>query len=363
MESKIILPVSYIEGIGDATEKLFNRNNIFTIVDFLRTPVTISYRAVKSIASMKEVISWYGMAQFLQVSTLTNQDAEVLYRSGIKTFESLTQKTPTEIKSIFEAAVNKSITRTVPSDDEIYKMLHEATVINYTGKIDGRVLDKSKIGISGVTISIGNLKTLTDTNGYFRLWKIPMRRRLKLVVEKDGIVLKEIENPMVAYDTSTSKMTRIILDQQVQSEPQVQIALHEIDGDILPSAGAHKMETRRINYSQVREGDIFKVIKLYEKTPHAHLLSRFRSFVNGKFIIYSVKVPLSDFSDSAKPGEHFIFQKGKFKQIRMSPRKREVLMRYNKFRLLNPGQPSAGKEQIKQMILEMFNYAYTRNNG
>jgi len=64
--------------------------------------------------------------------------------------------------------------------------------------------------------------------------------------------------------------------------------------------------------TELEDGDVLLVGMLYERSPDAKLVSQFKRYANGEFLVKSYRVPLARLPDGATLRQNFFFAGGNF---------------------------------------------------
>jgi hypothetical protein len=323
------------------------------VFDLLRASAEQIHQAVKSQASIEQVRDWRSMSILLQIVGMTNQWAEALAQSDIRSIEEFLQRSVAELLAVFDNAQSSGMISDKPGEDVIYQMLLDATQINFTGSINGTVRDSVGNSIAGVEARIGVKKVLTDVRGRFRIIKIQLGSPSRLVLQKAGLQTLVVDNPSLALDNDTIQVS--IFEMQVQL-PGLTVdngRLSEFNGDDLPELSAYSMTTEARNTDQLRNGDIFVLHKFYKNRADAQLTSKFLDYEDGQFIVLNYKVPISDLPANPQLKQKFLYRNKKFKAVKLNSARMKYFRAMRKARRQLAGRPRpATLMEIDQAMMQ-----------
>lgn len=204
-------PLSYIEGIGPRTAQRLATLNLYYVFDLIRASAEQIHPAVSGVASVDEVRRWRSMAILLQVDTMTNHWAEALVRAGVKTIEELSGKSAADLTQLFAAARRKRVALTIPTAQDALRMLLDATVIHFTGGLNGTVQNRNGHGIPDVEARIGLTRTTTDERGRFRLIRIPLGVDQQLTLRHPQYRTASIDSPPLSSNDDLIGVSTFVL--------------------------------------------------------------------------------------------------------------------------------------------------------
>ncbi len=311
-------PVTLIEGIGAASQTELQEINLYYVFDLLRASAEQIHAAVNSLASIEQVRGWRSMAILLQIQGMTNQWAEALVKSDIRTIEEFIQRTVPQLQTHFSDAQTSGWISQAPSETEIYELLLDATHINYTGSLNGTVRDPNGIPIAGVEATIGIQHAVTDARGRFRLLRIQLGIGQRLILRKSGLETVTIDDPPLTHNNDLVAVAIYEMVPTAVSGPIPNTRLSEFHGDQLPPLSEFSMTTEAHSKDQLRNGDIFVLHKFYSNGSEAELTSKFLDFEEGKFIVLNFKVPIAQLPANPKLKQKYHYREGEFKQIKLN---------------------------------------------
>lgn len=291
MAVDILTPVSAVEGIGPATAAALSQAGVWTVLDLLRVRFDAVHDAVRSVASTADVRSWRRMALLLQVAEMTPQWAEALVKSKIDTIDALARKSLDEIAEPMRQAKEAGVIPDQPTAAQIAEMLKDAAVIRHTGVLAGTVFDPEWQPLPGATIEAGPARTASDAHGHFRLFRIPLGKKISLRISHPGHEALLVEAPRLATDPAVVGGQAFQMTAPGAETPASGI-LSELDGDEVP---ATYRRTRQVALApeELREGDVLVVREFYSSAPDVQLVSKLKAYRDGELLVYTVRLPRS----------------------------------------------------------------------
>ena len=200
---------------------------------------------------------------------------------------------------------------------EIAAIQRDAAVISHCGAVAGTVRAPDGTLASGVEVRCGPVYVTTDRRGRFRLLRIPLRsRRQAILLRHPQFGVTVVDPAPVVPDSRAVSVTDFVLEAAGRgTRPQV---LRERDGDRLPPFNGLPVRENRIALSDANSRDLFVLRRLPRGGAEVELLSRFRSFAAGEFIVTVCRVPRQRLPKDARAGEHFRLEQGKLVRVRVS---------------------------------------------
>ncbi len=252
-------PVSAIEGIGPAAERLLQAQGLFTVYDMLRASAVAVHEVVAALASIDEVRSWRQMAVLLQVAAVTPQWAEALVKANAGTFADLRRLDLSELQAIFDKARTDSLIQDVPSSDQAAVMLKDAALLDFSGALTGTVTDRDGRPVAGAAVSASGEDAVTDGRGRFRLLRLPLDTAVTLRITADG------RQPLAP--TLVPRRASTVLVQQFQMSPAVAAGasqtagagLDELNGDVLPAMTGQPLSSHEVALDTLKRSDLLKL--------------------------------------------------------------------------------------------------------
>jgi hypothetical protein len=330
-------PASYIEGIGPATASKLESIGVYTVDDLLRGSEQDIHAGVHDVASVENVRAWRQMAQLLQVRGMTNQWAEAAQGAGIDKLSALHTKSVDELSAIFAASLASGTISDVPSASTSFEVLHDALELDLTGILVGAIVNAQSEAIPDATVRVGIQSVKTDGRGRFRLTRIPLGHSYRLIVSGETFRTLEVENPPIVVNEDRLDKATYTLARRAANEPIP--FLDQFDGDVLPRLTAHTMRTVRQEAGTLREGDVFVLHKFYKRTPDVLLASMFWAYQEGKFLVRTSKVAVSDLPSDPGIRGHYIYKKGSLQSISMSSSRLEMKLLQRRVRKEFVGRP------------------------
>ncbi|MEK6325517.1 MAG: DUF4332 domain-containing protein [Acidobacteriota bacterium] len=358
-------PVTIIEGIGPSTAEALQSVKVYFVFDLLRGSVQMIHDAVRSQASASEVRSWRAMASLLQVAEITPQWAEALVRGGVISIEMLFRKNLNDIETMMAEAQNQGIIQDVPTTAPVSSMLKDAAVLAHTGSITGTLHNDADEPIAGATVRIGSLEQQSDERGRFRLLRIPLAAGLPLHIAHPDYLTRTIESPPVARNIAVIDGRVFRLSERPDTSTGIEEAearFSELEGDALPVPTGQPLRSVDMNPGSLRPRDVLKVHKLYQRAPDAGLVSYFKSYEAGEFIVHTVRVPLSELTQNVQLGDQFQVSDGSLRKVDLGPTKLHRYKMRLRLRKRLAGRPAPTEiDELNALIQEC--YAFLRENG
>jgi len=352
-------PVSSIEGIGPAAVTALASVKVYSVFDLLRGSIQAIHHAVHSLASENEVRSWRAMASLLEVADVTPQWAEALVRAGVTSVEILFSKSLEEIDTLMAAAMTQRIIQQVPTAAQISNMLQDAAVLQHSGSVTGTLHNTEGEPVANATVRIGSLEQQSDPRGRFRIVRIPLGTGLPLFIEHDNYIPRTIAAPPVSRDLAVIDGRVFVMTARPEaaagSSEEPQTALSELDGDLLPVPKGQPLKSVELDAPGLRPLDVLKVYKLYERTPDAGLVSYFKSYEAGRFIVHTLKVPRSQLAD-VQLGDQFRVTDGALAKVELGPnelRRYKLRLRLRK-KMAGRTVPTADSEGLGVFLQECY---------
>ena len=314
------VPTTTLEGVGPATAERFTQFGVETVADLLRATIDDLHAMVGGLASPEEVRRWRAAAAFLELNGMTNQWAEALAAGGLDSVEELALADGPTWRATLDAALAGGVTPDVPDDALLADLRVDAMRVHVTGAVQVTVGDLSGEPVGGADVTVGGRSATTDARGRARVSRVPLGRRLRLVVQAEGFEVEVLEDPAVLSDEFTVGVTAVELLPVEAGEPDPQF-LSELDGDLLPPLAADSMTTEARGAAELREGDVLLVRKHYADGETAQLTSKFLEYRAGTFVAVSYRVPLADLPGDVELQDHVRRRGGAFEPVFVTPGK------------------------------------------
>lgn len=311
-------PVTAIEGIGPAFAAALGTVGIHTVFDLLRWSPAEIHESVATRASLDQVLGWTGAAGLLQLEGMNPQWAEALVSGGINGVEALYAATRDEVETVLDAAAAAGTIPGAPSASERAVFLRDAGVLRFTALTDGTVVDEDRNPLVNVTLHLGGSTAETNDQGRFRLLRLPAWERPPLRIEHPGFDLLLVEEPVLVAGPQMIMHEVYRLRALAPEEQPTVFELSEIEGDELPEPSGHVIRAKAKLLSEVAEGEILEVHEFYASAADAKLVSRFRVYRNGDFVVPYVRVPRARLEDDPEIGDRFEFRNDSFHKVDLS---------------------------------------------
>ncbi|MBD5190174.1 MAG: DUF4332 domain-containing protein [Bacteroidales bacterium] len=119
-----------IEGVGEAYAEKLNRAGVETAEEYLEicsTPAGRKGLAEKTEISPKLILKWANHTDLFRIPGVGPQFAELLEAAGVDTVKELRHRNPASLTAKLEEVNEvKKLTRRVPSENEVAKMIEAA---------------------------------------------------------------------------------------------------------------------------------------------------------------------------------------------------------------------------------------------
>lgn len=304
-------PITIIEGIGPSRAEALASIDVFNIFDLLRCTVLQLHETVRDTAPKEQVQLWWNMASMLQVEEVNPQWAEGLVRGGIDSIGKLASKQIEDIQTVLAKAKDKRLIPNVPTITQIFSMIRDAVVIQHTGVLTLTIRNPDGNPVVNATTSIGRISQKTDERGRVRLLRIPFGPPTPLRIEHEDYGTLIINNPQINFDHLLIGVTVLNMPNRGDDSSSIQ-SLSEYNGDELPLPGSQPRKEITLSANELREGDLLRIHRFYKSTSDVQLISMLRDYVNGEFIIYQYRVPISSFNLPPKPRDIFVYRNSSF---------------------------------------------------
>ena len=317
--------VSVILGIGNVASTALGRIHVVTVGDLLRARPDQLQFALKTIASDEQAQKWRYAAALLQVRGVTPHIADILVRNNIYSPDELGHQTLSVLEQLLS-----TLPASTPklSPDNIAHMLCDATVLAHTGSIMGTVRDKQGKPIAGVKVTLGGQQQTTDQHGRFHLRRIALGQPAILTLAHAAYATLTQENPIVLTDSLATGVRIFTLDAVVltsapapsspaAASPQ-SAALSEWAGDILPIPSGQPVRELMGSVADLREGDILRWQMSYASGQEIKLVSRFKSYADGAFVVQVYRIPQNLLPANATLRQHFRWHQGSLASINLN---------------------------------------------
>lgn len=344
--------VTLIQGIGPATAAALAAGSVVSVADLIRFPEQIIHQLVRTSCSLDQVREWREMAHFIEIEGMTGQWAEALVKGGINTFEELVGKPLEDLQAVFEQALERNLIPEVPSTSDLFRCVTDAAQVLHSCTSTGTVLTTSGQAIEGAVVTVGSVSGVTDANGRYRLVRIPAASGQTIRVEAEGFSTLFVDAWTVSYDYRAIENRQLSLAEGAADANLEE--LDEFDGATLPGLSSYRTQWREEEESGLREGDYFRIHKLYERAPKVKIVSLFRAYRAGELIVRYIKLPLDRFDGTPEKGEVYSFAKGQFHRRRNSISSVERYRATRRALARNPElrEPSS-PEQLNALLTEI----------
>jgi hypothetical protein len=332
-------PVSAIEGVGPAAERLFQVQGVFSVYDLLRAPSPALHGAVAAVASLDEVKQWRQMAVLLEVAAVTPQWAEALVRGGVTSIAELRRLSLTEITLLFDSAKAAGTIPDVPTAEQAAAMLGDAGVLEYAGAITGTVKDRDGNPVKDVIVRGGGRDTTSDERGRFRLKRLLLGHKIAVSLSKQG--LQPTTAQLAPLPTATVSVMQLVMLPEVPTRPRpsgrTAGPLSELTGAVMPAPVNANVTSGEVDVATLKSGDLLTLTEFYANGIDAKLVSKLLDYDGSRLVVRWVRLPKSALPGSAAVGDHFFRTTAGFRKVTMSPRK---LAAYKKLLQVRRSQPA-----------------------
>ncbi len=130
--------VDVIEGIGRRIGTILEENDVFTLVDLIRIPVSHLHAHVRAKSSIEQVEQWVSMAGLLQVRDLDPQTAEALVRANIHSLQMLYFQSIPRLTKILKEAKDEGVIPSVIDTETVANIRTDAAALYFSGTLLGR---------------------------------------------------------------------------------------------------------------------------------------------------------------------------------------------------------------------------------
>ena len=337
-------PLSYIEGIGGRVEARLQELNLFFVFDLIRASAEQIHSALKDTHSVEQVRRWRAMALLLQVDAVDGQAAEALVRADVSSIEKLKDATRAELQQLFADAEQQGMIPTVPSDDDLVAMLLDATRIHFTGGLNATVRDTDGRPVAGARVRIGLVRVTTDVRGRFRVLRVPLGARQRLVIEHDEFRAHTVENPPLTANNDLIRTEIYTVERVPAGAGAPRERLSEYDGDVLPPMSEIGMTSRQLTRADVRDRDLLVLHELAANGRDAQLVSKYRDYEGGRYLALKYRVPVADLPAGAAPRDAFLYRGGTFVPIKLTPSKLRTFRALRRAHKAFAGRPAPSTE-------------------
>jgi hypothetical protein len=356
--------VSVIEGIGSTNTEALARIGVVNLLDLLQRREETVHAAVRSDASRAQVHSWRQMTALLQVREITPQWAEALVRGGIETIDELTAASFDRIKELFHQSNEERMIPSIPEDNALAGMLADAAVLRNTGNLTGRVEESAGQPVAGATASMGLARVATDTEGRFRLLRIPLAGRPPLIIKHPQYRTLVINGPSMTYNVDVVNVLRFRLEPlPVGDERPVESVdrLSELEGNVLPPMQGHRVRSVRLEANQLRDHDVLMVRYFFRRSDDLELVSRLKTYEDGEVVVHTFRFPKSRFASDVQVGDHFLVKGDELVKVEMDPirlLRHKLVLRSRK--QLGPIAANAGADELRARLRERLDFTLSQ---
>jgi hypothetical protein len=307
--------VTRIEGIGPIIASALARIRVFTISDLLRCSPNQICRAACKHVSFRQAVDFRAAASLLRIRGMTPQWAEGLVAGGVKSIEEFQRKSTREILETLRKAKRGGRIRVLPAAEQIEVMLKDAVVLHYTGSLLGTVLDVMGKPIRAAVVQFDREKQKTDVRGRFQLHRLRLGQRLPLLrISHSRFLELVVEEPGISLDSDVVSVKLYRLTKRRKNAKRVRpVVLSELNGDTLPTPTGQPFRVLPMAKSGVESGDVLMVQNIPKGRAPVTMVSRFKSFEGGQFIVRTVKIPRDELPTKLKERDHFQLVLGKLK--------------------------------------------------
>jgi hypothetical protein len=256
------------------------------------------------------------MALLLQVTGMTPQWSEALVRNEIDTLHALRRASLDAIQTRMRQERDRGVIPDEPTAAQIAEMLKDAAVMTHTGVLAGTVFGADWQPVPGATVELGPARTETDTNGHFRLFRIPLVRKLALRIAHSDHGTLVTDAPAVALDATMVGLQTFRLPAKPDDTTPPAL-LSELEGDIVPSTYS-KARQVALSPDALREGDVLVVRNFYSSAPDAQLVSKLKAYQDGELIVYTIRLPRSRLPAGAQLKDQFRVVNGQLTRVNLS---------------------------------------------
>lgn len=335
-------PVSAIEGIGSAIERLLQVQGVYTVYDLLRAPSPALHAAVSAVASLEEVKQWRQMAVLLEVATVTPQWAEALLKGGANSLTELRNLDLNELTTVFNDARMAGTIPDVPTTDQMVAMLTDATLLDFAGAITGTIKDRNGNPVKDVTVRGGGREAVSDERGRFRLRRLMLGGDIRVTMTKPGLQTTTLK--LTPRPTSLVEVLQLTMLPEVQGRPrpsgQTAGNLSELRGDVLPPPNGD-VTSGQVEVASLKTGDLLVLSEFYANGTDAKLVSKLLEHDGNRLVVHWVRLPKTALPDGAVVDDHFLRTPGGFRKVAMSPRKLADYKKLLQIRRSLPPRPAA----------------------
>jgi len=310
-------PLGSLAGLSAAATLKLRRAGLFVVGDLLRVSSSQLRSIIGGRVTAKDVRRWRSIASLLQVEGLSPAAARALFESGVESVETLDAQSFEALAAVLEKARRTEGLARVPTPADIAAIQRDAAVISHCGAVSGTVRAPDGKPVSGVEVRCGPVHVMTGRRGRFRLLRIPLRsRRQAILLQHPRFGVTVVEPAPIVSDSRAVSLANLVLEASGRGTSTR--VLRERDGDRLPPFNGLPIREEQISVSDVDPRDLFVLRRLPTSGAEAELLSRFRSFTAGEFIVTVCRIPRRDLPRDARAGEHFRVEQGALARVRVS---------------------------------------------
>ena len=365
MEEFDNVDVTEIQGIGPASAAALGDIAVFHVFDLLRADTNHLHAAVSNLASVEQVQAWREMASLLRVRGMNSQWAEALVKANMGSVAQLRGQSVEELGQIFAEAKANQIIPDTPSISVIAEMKADAAALHYSGAIYGKVTKQNGSPLNNCKVRFGFEETTTNQYGRFNLFRLPLGRNLALFIEKSNYQTLVVNQPNLLVNDVTVQTEIFTLQSSTAASTQSDQILREIDGDELPVPSGHRVRQKTHTADQVVNGDILKVRYFYKRSSDVNLVSRFKTYDNGEFMVDVYRIPESDLPDDLEIGNHVRYSNDQFEKIDMNSETLRVELARRRMSKIIRSQPRATtadglKNMVSFFVREMISQGLLR---
>ena len=235
----------------------------------------------------------------MQLRGVDPQLAEGLVTVGCRSLADFAWRPLSELETSLADAQAKGVLPEVPGSDVLAAAQVDAATLHFTGTVSGVVLDADERPVAGCAVRVGRRRGTTSDSGRFRITRVPLGRpTYELVLEKEGFETRVEAGLRPAHGDGTLELRTFQLDPAPASAPEPR-RLSELEGNRLPPMAGQPIAIEEL--PELRARDVLKVREL--EGDDAVLLSKFRAYSAGSFLVGRARVPASSLPADAKAGD------------------------------------------------------------
>jgi hypothetical protein len=179
-------------------------------------------------------------------------------------------------------------------------------------------------------VTIGREAQRTDVRGRFHLLRLPLGRPLALQISHPRFEDFVIEKPRILLDSDLVAVQIFTLKRRRRGRARTAPRpLSELDGDTLPTPTGQPFRVEPMPPNRIPSGDLLMVQEIPVKGDGVKLVSRFKGFADGQFVVRTVTIPRDRLPPALKERDHLRFVLGEFRRARVDPTsiRKEIALR------------------------------------